>query len=515
MEVSMPYSAQPAPTREARRGLFELTAAARAELAGSKYFNKSLAPTSVAQRNWSTYNIASLWIGMSVCLPAFTMASGLVAMGLSPWMAVLNVALGNLIILIPIQLNSHVGTKYGIPFPVFARMTFGTVGAHIPSLSRAVTACGWNAIQSWFGGGALVAMASVFVPSIRDMDNAHYVGFFVFLALACAITAGGAGSIKIFEAIGAPVLIILTFCLFVWSFMLAGNGDAAGNTYTFGDVIRAASDTALIEANGGFWYIFMAGLTSSVAFWATMALNIPDFSRYASSQSAQFKGQLFGMPITMAVCAFVGAFFAQATKLVNLGGNGLPIFDPTEALNHIDRPVITFLIGFGVVIATVTTNIAANIVAPANGFSNLWPKRISYRLGALISCAIAVLYRPWWILSDAGNYIIGWLNVYGGILAPIAAIFIADYYIVKKREADVMSLYQGKSGKYWYTHGLNMNAVAAWICGFILPTIGSATALGSTGLFKMISANAYIFGFAVGFIVYLALEALRKKPAGA
>ncbi|MDR3295189.1 MAG: cytosine permease [Clostridiales Family XIII bacterium] len=498
-------------TQKERDGLYELTDAARAELTGSKYYNADLAPTSLPQRNWNTYHISALWIGMSVCIPSFTMASGLVGLGLSPWLAVLNVVLGNVIILIPIQLNSHAGTKYGIPFPVFARMTFGSIGAHIPSLSRAITACGWNAIQSWIGGSAIIYMISAFVPALNRFNPAfnealfgrmHFVGFFIFLILVCWISARGANAIRVLEAFGAPILIILTVGLFVWSVLLA-----TGHGGSLSTVIQAPTDWAVINGNGGFLYIFLAGLTANIAFWATMALNIPDFSRFAANQKTQFRGQLYGMPLAMAVCAFVGAFFAQSTKAAALvvdpaTGQGVAFFDPTDVLGYMNVPVITFVVGLGVVIATITTNIAANVVAPANGFSNLWPRKIGYTIGVIIACVIAIAYRPWWIFGGAGAYIFGWLNVYGGILAPIAAIFIADYYIVKKQKVGIMALYQGQEGRYWYRGGWNLRAIAAWVCGWILPTLGG-TVLSGNAFFSWIAANGYIIGFIIGFVTYI------------
>ena len=485
-------------TQKETAGLYELTDEARVLLADSKYFNEDLAPTSVSQRTWTTYHIAALWIGMSICIPSFTMASSLVTLGLSPWLSVFNVALGNLIILIPMQLNSHAGTKYGIPFPVFARMTFGSIGAHIPSLSRARTACGWCAVQAWIGGGAIVTMVAAFVPSFGATAAAPFIGFGLFLLLTLWIALNGSEGIKWMEALGAPILGVLSLALFVWAFMIAGD---AG--YGFGDILNAATDPQMVADNGGFAYVFLAGLTANIAFWATMALNIPDFSRYAHSQKAQFNGQLLGMPLTMAATAFIGAFFAQATKLAL----GTAIFDPTAVLPLIGNPIVAFVTGFGVIIATLTTNIAANVVAPANGFSNISPSKISYKMGVIITCILAIFYRPWWIFSGAGAYIFGWLSTYGGILAPVAAIFVADYYIVKKRKIDVMALFQGKEGRYWYSAGWNIRAVIAWICGFILPTLGN---FGVSSL-HWIAANGYIFGFVVGFVVYILLMKSETK----
>lgn len=479
-------------TQKESAGLYELTDAARAELASSKYYNEDLAPTPVSARTWSTYHIAMLWVGMSVCIPSFTMASSLVGLGLSPWTAVFNVALGNIIILIPIQLNSHAGTKYGLPFPVFARLAFGPIGAHLPALSRALTACGWNAVQAWIGGGAIVSLVAAFAPAFPGMSAAPFIGFGIFLFLTWWVTVMGSESIKYLEAVGSPILIVLTVMLFIWSLALAGSGG-----YSFGDLLAATTDTAAVNANGGFAYIFLGGLTANIAFWATMALNIPDFSRYAKSQKSQFRGQLYGMPVAMAACAFIGAVFAQATKLVQ----GEAIFDPTQVLLLIDNAFVKILVSLGVIIATLTTNIAANVVAPANGFSNISPKRISYKMGVTIACVLAIAYRPWWIFGGAGAYIFGWLNTYGGILAPVAAIFIADYYVVKKRNIDVMALFQGQEGRYWYNSGWNIKALVAWVAGFILPTLGN---FGVSSL-KWIAANGYAFGFIVAFVVYVLL----------
>ena len=479
-------------TQKESGGLYELTDTARAELSSSKFYNEDLAPTPIAQRSWSTYHIAMLWVGMSVCIPSFTMASSLVVLGLSPWLSVLNVALGNIIILIPIQLNSHAGTKYGLPFPVFARLAFGSIGAHVPSLSRAFVACGWNAVQSWIGGLAFVSLVAAFVPSFGTMTAAPFIGFAIFLFLTWFITVLGSESIKYLEAIGSPVLIILTGMLLVWSIMLASGGG-----FSLNDLLAATTDIDTVNASGGFLYVFLGGLTANIAFWATMALNIPDFSRYAKSQKSQFRGQLYGMPVMMGACAFIGAVFAQSTKLVMDNA----MFNPMDVLPLIDNAFIKFIVSIGVILATITTNIAANVVAPANGISNIAPKKISYKAGVTAACIIAIAFRPWWIFGGAGSFIFGWLGTYGGILAPVAAIFIADYYIVKKRNIDVMALFQGKEGRYWYQSGWNIKAVIAWVAGFILPTMGS---FGVSSL-KWVSANGYIIGFTIAFIVYIVL----------
>lgn len=499
-------------------GLYELTDAARAELVDSKYYNVDLTPTSVSQRTWTTYHIAMLWVGMSICIPSLSLSSALIGMGVSPWLAVLNVALGNLIVLIPIQLNSHAGTKYGIPFPVFARLTFGPKGAQIPALSRALVACGWCAVQSWVGGGAIAAIIGCVVPKFMDptwsiglpgnpnVAIGQLIGFLIFMVFIGWVAYRGSEGIKWVQSIGGPLLIVVMVCLFIWSI---GQANSAG--YAFGEVMAQGNNEELMASGGGFWYLYLAGLTGNIAFWATMALNIPDFSRYAKSQGAQFWGQLIGLPIPMFVCAYIGAFFAKATEL----SMGQAMFDPTGVFYYVPNKFLVFICALGVAAATITTCVAANVVAPANGISNISPSKISYRKGVIVTCIIAVFVtQPWWIYGSGAAYVFGWLNNYGAILAPLAAIFIADYYICKQKRLDVAALFAGPQGRYWYANGWNWKAIIAWIAAFILPLLCNTVFLYSGGpvtFINWIGANAYLVSFAIGFFLYWILMASDKK----
>lgn len=507
-------------TQKESGGLFELTDAARAELVSSKYYNEDLSPTSVSQRTWTTYNITALWIGMAICIPSLSLSSALIGLGVSPWLAVINVALGNLIVLIPIQLNSHAGTKYGIPFPVFARLTFGSSGSHVPTVLRGLVACGWTAVQAWVGGGAIAAMIGCFVAKFADPDwkmalpgndsvlVAQFVGFFIFMVFIGWVAYKGSEGIKVVQNIGGPLLVVAILALFAWSISTV---TAAG--YSFGEVMAQGNDEALIKQFGGFTYIYMAGLTANISFWATMALNIPDFSRYAKSQSSQFKGQLYGMPLPMALCAYIGAFFAMSTKLAM----GAAMFDPTGVFYYVDNKILVFVCALGVVAATITTCVAANIVAPANGFSNLSPGKITYKKGVLIACFIAILAQPWWIFGSGAAYVFTWLNNYGTILAPVAAIFIADYYFCKQKRVDVAALYSGSEGRYWYSSGWNVRAVIAWIAAFIIPLLGNTLFLfdpsktTSPNTIQWLAANGYIVSFVIGFVVYVILMKSETK----
>ena len=373
--------------------LYELTPEIEAELLDSKHYNPDLAPTKVSDRTWRTKDIADFWLGLSVSIPALALASSLVALGVSPVLAVINVILGNVIVLIPIQLNSHVGTKYGIPYPIFARMTFGNKGAKLSTISRSIIGCGWTSIQSWVGGGALAALIGIVIPFFSDQsqtismpgnDNVmvgQLIGFAVFVLVCGWVAYNGMEKIKWVQNISAPLLIVVITGLIIWSiYTIYATG------HSFMDVFRVGNNEALIEQNGGFAYVYLAGLTANIAYWATMALNIPDFSKMAKSQKDQFNGQLIGMPIPMAVCAIAGALFAQATTYAY----GTASYDPTTVFFYMSNPLAVAVCAIGVIVATLTTCVAANVVAPANGWSDLAPKKVSFKKGVIITIVISI-----------------------------------------------------------------------------------------------------------------------------
>ncbi len=502
-------------TQVESNGLFELSEAARTELVNSSYYNEDLKPSTIAERKWTTYNITMLWVGMSICIPSLSLASGLIGMGVSPWLSVLNVALGNLLVLIPIQMNSNVGTKYGIPFPLFARLTFGSVGAHLPALLRALTACGWTSVQAWVGGGAVGAIIGVFASKFADQNwimsipswggmapvmVGQFIGYIIFILFIGWVAYNGMDRIKFIQNLGGPILICVMLALLIWSYVLVK--DQMG----FWEVMNMKTDYELIANSGGMVFVYLSALMGNIAFWATMALNIPDFSRYARSQKDQFWGQMIGMPIPMAFCAFVGAYYAQASKVAF----GEAMFDPTLVLYYIDNKIVVLISALGVVAATVTTCVAANVVAPANGISNINPRKISYRMGVIITIVIAFfILQAWWIYGSGAAYFT-WMNAYGTILSPIAAILIADYWIVKKQRVDVMDLFKGSEGRYWYSGGWNWAAVISWVAAFIIPLLMYFGASGA--FFTFVNSINYVWSFGIGFILYIIL--MKTSLAG-
>lgn len=485
---------------EFAEGMYELNQETLQELAGSKYMNEDLRPTTKEERTWTTYNVGMLWVGMVICITGFSFAAALIALGMNPILALLNVLIGNLIVLVPLQLNSHAGTRYGIPFPVLARVTFGTLGAHVPALLRAIVASGWCAVQCWVGGAAVSAFIGVFAKGWNVEGYGRFVGFAIFLIIILLMGLKGSEGIKVLESIGSPILLILCAGLVIWV-IVTGNA----NGVSVGDMFTSPNNYDLLNENGGMAYVFMAGLTSNIAVWATLALNIPDFSRYAKSQSAQFKGQMYFMPTSVIVMAAIGAMFAKVTEVTT----GTAQYDPTVVLTSLNNKFIVAVVAIATIIATLTTNMAANVVAPANGYANLAPTKINYKIGILITCIICVAFRPWWMYGSAGAFMFAWLGTCGTILGPVAAIMVADYFVVKKNRINVRACYDEKDNTYDYSSGWNWRALLAWALSLILPMMGM---FGIGGAFTYwINANSYIIGFALAFVIYMLLMKSETK----
>jgi len=451
-------------------------------------YNEDLAPIPTDRRSWDTYNYAALWVGMSVCIPTYMLASGLIAGGMNWWQAVGTILLGNMIVLAPMLLNAHAGTRYGIPFPVFVRASFGVRGANIPAVLRALVACGWFGIQTWIGGQAIQSMLSILVPAWVDFAAGKWICFFAFWALNMFVIIRGIETIKFLEGVAAPFMLAVGLILLWWVTSQAGG---------FGPVLNQPSK---FQSTGEFFSFFIPGLTGMVGFWATVALNIPDFTRYAKSQKAQMVGQALGLPAAMTLYSFIGVAVTSASAVLF----GSPIWDPVELLGKFNQPVVAFIALIALLIATLNTNVAANVVSPSNDFSNLNPRLISFRTGGLITGVIGVLMMPWKLLGDFSAYIFGWLIGYSGLLGPIAGVMISDYFLVRRADLNVEDLYR-RGGLYEYSNGFNLRALGALAAG-----IGVA-------LFGLVFPPLYVlykYAWFVGFFVSGAVYYGLMKGAG-
>lgn len=471
--------------------------------------NNDLLPTSAAQRTWDWKAIAALWVGMVVCVPSYMLAAGLVAEGMSLTQAVSTILLGNMIVLVPMLLIGHAGTKHGIPFPVLLRASFGTRGAKFPAVLRGLVACGWFGIQTWVGGFAIYTLINILsgnaiagerIPGL-GIDPGQAACFLAFWALHVVFIARGTESIRWLETLAAPLLIAMCLALLVWAYMRADG---------FGPMLTAPSQFDAGGAREGqFWMVFWPSLTAMVGFWATLALNIPDFTRYARSQRDQIVGQALGLPLPMALLAFIGVAVTSATVLIY----GEAIWDPVALTGRMGGIGVVIAL-IALVLATLTTNLAANVVAPANGFSNLAPGKISFKLGGYITAGIGIAMFPWKLLETTGAYIFTWLIGYSALLGPIAGIMLADYLFIRRTELDKNALFH-HDGEYGYRKGWNPAAIIALVLG-VLPNLpGFLKAAGFVAevpaVFSTIYTYAWFVGLAVAAVVYLVL--MRMRPA--
>ena len=478
-------------------------------LEDSALYNADLAPVPVARRTWTVWNYAALWISMSACIPTYMLASSLIGGGMNWSQAVGTIFLANLIVLLPMILNAHAGTKYGIPFPVYCRAAFGTTGANVPALLRALVACGWFGIQTWIGGNAIFKILAVAFPSLAHaavsvafgISAPQFVCFLFFWGVNMWVIYRGIDSIRVLLAIKAPLLILLGLALLVWAYRAAGG---------FGPILSQPSAFAPGQPKaGGFFKFFVPALTGMISYWATLSLNIPDFSRYARTQRDQIAGQALGLPLTMAFYSFIGVAVTSATAIIY----GKTLWDPVDVLTRFTNPVVLIVAMLALCVATLATNIAANVVGPANDFAQLAPRHITFRTGGLITGIIGILIMPWKLVSDPTGYIFTWLVGYSALLGPVAGILIADYFVLRRRRLDPAALYSS-TGAYSYTNGYSLAGLGALLLA-ILPNLPGFLVTvhwlpkNAVPAFLVFAYDyAWFLGFAVAFVAYLLFKKL-------
>ncbi|GGY00968.1 transporter [Litchfieldella qijiaojingensis] len=478
-----------------RQGLIELDEGD--DVRDSPRFNTDIAPTKASERTWSRWNIAALWVGMSICVPTYTLGGVLTAyFGLSVGEALLAILLANVIVLIPLTLNAFPGTKFGIPFPVVLRSSFGILGSNVPCLIRALVGCGWFGIQTMFGGLAIHLLLSAIFPPWQALGGVgEVIGFFVFGAMNLYVVIRGAESIKWLETLAAPLLLAVGVGLMFWAWPHMSMTELL------------AQPPSRPEGAPVYGYFF-AGLTAMVGFWATLSLNIPDFSRFAKSQKDQIVGQIIGLPLTMFFFAALGVVMTAASASLV----GRTIADPVNLIGMIDNPFWVGVAMILIIIATLSTNTAANIVSPTNDFQNVAPKLVDHPRGVLITGLVGVLLMGYDLLQKAGVITSGvtleslysnWLLGYSSLLGPIAGIMAVDYFLIKRQSLDVPSLYQDNKAY----PAIN----AAGFIAFGVPVLLTLVAL-TTGTMAWFYDYGWFTGSALGAMTYY-VASLILSPA--
>ena len=473
-------------------GFYELDAGA--DVTNSPRYNADIAPTRVGQRNWNHWHIAALWVGMAICVPTYMLGGVLTAyFGLSVVEALWTILIANVVILIPLTLNAFPGTKYGIPFPVVLRSSFGIVGSNVPALIRALVACGWFGIQTMFGGLAVhLLLSALFPPWAALGGRGEVIGFFIFWVANLWVVIRGSESIKHLEAFAAPMLLLVGAGLIVWAWPQAS-------------VTALIAQPASRPEGAPLLGYFFGGLTAMVGFWATLSLNIPDFSRFANSQKSQIVGQVIGLPLTMFLFAGLGVLMTAASA----GLVGETVSDPITLIGHIDSPFWVAVAMFVIILATISTNTAANIVSPTNDFQNVAPRLIDQTRGVLLTGLIGVVLMSWELLKKMGWLISGvsveslysnWLIGYSSLLGPIAGVMIVDYFLVRRQQYDLAGLYRD-DGPYpaWNKAGF---------AAFLVP-VGLTLVAIATGRLGWFYDYGWFIGSLLGGLIYYLLSRRR------
>ncbi|RPI49719.1 MAG: nitrate reductase [Acidobacteria bacterium] len=465
------------------------------DVSHSPLWNPDLAPTPLSRRTWSTYHIAALWIGMSVVITTYTLASGLMQQGMTWWQAMVTILLGNTVVLVPMILNAHAGTRYGVSFPVLCRASFGVKGACVPAILRALVACGWFGIQTWIGALALNTLIAAVWPPWSGIAAGIWISFAAFWLVQVWIILKGLEGIKKLEGWSAPLLLAGGALLLAWAVARGGG---------LGHIL--AQSARLQERTVPFWQLFPAAVTANVGYWATLSLNIPDFTRYARSQRSQALGQALGLPATMTAFAFIGVAVTSATIVLF----GEAIWDPVALIARIGSPAVVVLGALIIMLAQLTTNMAANVVSPANDFSSLAPRKISYVAGGLITAAIGILMMPWKLYRDASAYIFTWLIGYSSLMGAIGGILIADYWVIRKRRLSLEDLFRPE-GVYLYTGGVNRRAIAVLVLsilpvvpGFVRAALTPGGQVANPNIWDSLYTYAWFVTFSLSFALYIA-----------
>jgi NCS1 family nucleobase:cation symporter-1 len=473
------------------------------EIKHSRLYNHDLAPIPVARRTWRTHDYAALWVAMSACITTYMLSSGLIASGMNWWQALLTIFLGNIVVLAPILLNSHPGTKYGIPFPVLARASYGTVGSNLPALMRAVVACGWFGIQAWIGGQALFTLGVSITPAFRgalggpfmDHTPTEWLCFAIFWGLNIAVIYRGMGFLKKIEGFAAPFVVSMTALLVIW---------AVSQAHGLGYLMTPHNQ---FHSLGEFLPVFIPSLTAMIGYWATLSLNMPDFTRFGRSQTEQTIGQVLALPTAMTVFSAMGVMITSAAVIIYPAQKLDVLWDPIKLIGLFDKPWVVAAAMLTVAVATLSVNIAANVVSPANDFANAFPRWISFRTGGLITGIFGIVMQPWRLLADPSGYIFAWLVGYSGGLGSIAGVLIVDYWIIRRERLALADLYLA-DGVYRYQNGWNWKAVAATAAGCIAAWIGLIVPL-----LKPLYQYAWFVGLTTSAVIYRLLSRIESTAA--
>lgn len=455
-------------------------------------YSPSTRPIKASERDWSTWSVGSLWIGIMVSIAVYMLASGLIVSGMSWWQALITIVLGHTLVMIPAVITGHFGTKYGLTFPMMSKIVFGIRGSLVPTIVRAFLGCFWFGVQSWIGGQAVNAIIAAIFSGWNDLGfSGFFISFLIFWAMNLYIAASGSTAIKKLEEYSAPALILLSFVVIIWALNLAD-----------WSIITILNQPAVLGSGDNFWLVFFPALSAMIAFDGTIALNMPDFTRHCKNQKSQFLGQLLGAPIMTAFIVFVGICGTSASYMQF----GEAIWEPAILVSKFENPLVVIFFSIFIILATITTNVAANLVPPSLVFSTIFSKKLDYKKAVILAATLALLTQPWKSLEDPNGLIFNVCAILGSLLGPITGLYIASYLFEHKTKVDLVDLYRLEGGKYGYFKGVNVAAVIIFVVSTFVVILGKFVPS-----LKFVFDNSYVIGILGTAILYFMYLKLFRK----
>ena len=448
----------------------------------SNVYSEDSKPLEDSQRDWTTWSMASLWIGIMVSIPVYMLAGGLIASGMSWIQSIFTIVLGHTLVMIPAVLLGHFGTKYGIGFPLLSKLVFGPKGNIFPTLIRAFLGCFWFGVQSWIGGTAINLIIIKIIPHFEGNFVIQFISYIIFLIINTYIAFNGIKALKILEQFSAPILIILSLSVLIWAYKIAGGFSKIFN-YSY------------LNSDNNFIQIFFPALTSMIAFDSTIAINISDYTKNIKKQRQQVIGQFLGAPLMTAFIVFVGVCGTIGAQIKF----GEMIWNPADLVAKFDNPIIVIIFSIFIIIATMTTNIPANLIPPCIIFSNIWTKLFTYKKAIFFVLAISIIVMPWKVLENPNNYIFEVNGALATFLGPMTGIYLSSYWYQYKTNICLFELYITDGGKYFYHNGWNIDAMTILFISTLTVLIGKFVKL---PILKYLYESSYVFGLLISFILY-------------
>lgn len=477
-------------------GVFDLEQVNREEFKAAG-FNEDVLPTLQENRNWGIGNYTTVWMGSVHNIPNYIAIGGLFAIGLSVGQVFAAIMCAAIILATVMVLNGHAGSKYGLPFAMLLRSSFGSKGAMIPGVLRGVIAAiMWFGFQTFAGSQALSILIGKMWPTYLTLGGdwnllgltlPALISFLIFWALNVALIFGGMDFLGKFTNILSPLVYIVFGGMAIWAINLAGG---------IGPIINHTG----AGMSGNSVIVFLGAITAIIAAWAAPMVSVSDFTRLARSHKDQAVGQTLGLIVTYLL-------FAVASIAIIVGSEiafGTPIWNVLDVVAQFDN---WFAVGISVLtlcLTTLSVNVTGNIVPAGYQLASLFPKKLTFKSGATIAAVIGILVMPWKLMENSTS-IFTFLNIVGGLLAPVTGIMLAQYFVISKTEIDLKELYSNH-GKYNYKNGFNVNAIITLTIAGTLCLIGIFIPL-----FKPLYEMSWIVGIISAFIIYILLEFPRIK----